>query len=307
MPFSYIKNIIIRSATLSLIAGFVSFQTVAQTVIPLYSGKIPKSIDATNEETNVKQVVKNVSKPTFSVFLPPAEKANGAAVIICPGGGYGALVIDREGYKVAEAFNKVGVAAFVLKYRLPSDRIMEDKSIGPLQDAQQAIKVIRERAAEYKINPLKIGIMGFSAGGHLAATAGTHYDSSFIDNPKRTSLRPDFMVLVYPVISLLDKVGHKGSGINLLGAAPSSAKVRYFSNDLQVRASAPPAFLTHAGDDKVVSVANSIQFYEALNSHGVPADLHIYAKGDHGYLKEPAFDEWFGRCIAWLRQSKMIP
>jgi acetyl esterase/lipase len=287
--------------------GLVSCRTDAQSVVSLYTGKIPKSIDVPDEEINEKEVVRNVSRPTLTVFLPPADKANGAAVVICPGGGYGVLVIDREGYQVAEAFNKMGVAAFVLKYRLPSDKIMEDRSIGPLQDAQQAIKFVRERADTYKLDPNKIGIMGFSAGGHLAATAGTHYDSSFIDNPKRTSLRPDFMVLVYPVISLLDKVGHKGSGLNLLGASPSVEQVKYFSNELQVKKSAPPAFLTHASDDKIVDVANSIQFYEALNRQGVPADLHIYSKGDHGYLKEPAFDEWFGRCIAWLSQSKMIP
>jgi acetyl esterase/lipase len=303
----YKINAFASKLLLCLISGFVSFQTLAQTVVPLYTGKIPKSINAPDEETNVKQVVRNVSRPTLTAFLPPAGKANGAAVIICPGGGYGVLVIDREGYQVAEAFNKIGVAAFVLKYRLPSDKIMEDRSIGPLQDAQQAIRLVRERAKGYNIDPQKIGIMGFSAGGHLAATAGTHYDKSFIDNPGRTSLRPDFMVLVYPVISLLDKVGHKGSGLNLLGASPSPEKVRYFSNELQVGKTAPPAFLTHAGDDKVVDVANSIQFYEALNRNGVPADLHIYSKGDHGYLKEPAFDEWFGRCVAWLRQSKMIP
>lgn len=283
------------------------FAAFAQTTMPLYSGKIPGAIIAQDEETIVKGVAKNVSIPTLTFFPAPSDKSNGAAVIICPGGGYGALVIDREGYKVAEAFNKAGVSAFVLKYRLPSDRIMKDKSLGPLQDAQQAIKVIREKAAEWKVDPKKIGIMGFSAGGHLAATAGTHYDSTFIENSSHTSLRPDFMIVVYPVISLLDKVGHKGSGINLLGASPTPEKVRYFSNELQVSATAPPAFITHAGDDTVVSVANSIQFYEALNARKIAADLHIYSKGEHGYLREPAFEEWFGRSLQWLRQIGLIP
>lgn len=292
-------------ANLMLAFTIVPFFSGAQTVIPLYPGKIPRSIEAANEETDVKQVARNVSKPTLTVY--PATNGNGAAVIVCPGGGYGALVMDREGYKVAEAFNKIGVTAFVLKYRLPSDKIMEDKSIGPLQDAQQAIRMVRERAKEWQVDPGKIGIMGFSAGGHLAATAGTHYDSTFIDNKLKTSLRPDFMVLVYPVISLLDKVGHKGSGVNLLGETPTQVKVRYFSNELQVKKTAPPTFITHASDDTVVPVNNSILIYEALHQQGVAADLHIYSKGEHGYLKEPAFEEWFGRCIEWLKQSKFIP
>jgi acetyl esterase/lipase len=298
---------VLKFSFVVILSQTILMQTVAQTVVPLYSGKIPQAIEAPDEETNIKQVVRNVSRPTLTVFLAPPDKSNGASVIICPGGGYGALVIDREGYKVAEEFNKIGVSAFVLKYRLPSDKYMTDRSIGPLQDAQQAIRTIRERSAEWKLNPAKIGIMGFSAGGHLAATAGTHYDSTFIENPRHTSLRPDFMVLVYPVISLMDKVGHKGSGINLLGATPSEEKVKYFSNETQVKQSAPPAFLTHAGDDTVVSVANSVQFYEALKRNGVAADLHIYARGEHGYLKEPAFEEWFGRVTQWLKVIQMLP
>jgi acetyl esterase/lipase len=279
----------------------------AQTEISLYSGKIPLAKETADEETTVNGVVRNVSKPTLSLYLPEKSKANGVAVIICPGGGYGALVIDREGYKVAEAFNKIGVAAFVLKYRLPSEKIMSDQSVGPLQDAQQAIKTIRERAKEWNVDARKIGIMGFSAGGHLASTAGTHYDSTFIENKHQTSLRPDFMILVYPVITLLDKDGHKGSGTNLLGKNPVPEKVKYLSNELQVKKTAPPAFITHADDDTVVSVDNSIMFYEALHKAGVSADLHIYSKGEHGYLKEPSFDEWFGRCAQWLTQIKLIP
>lgn len=291
---------------LFVLSQSLNLSAFAQKEIPLYPGGVPNAVTAENQETNQNNVVRNVSVPTLSVFLPPAGKANGAAVIVCPGGGYGVLVIDREGYKVAKALNDAGIAAFVLKYRLPSDRIMKDKSIGPLQDAQQAIKTARERAGEWGIDPAKIGIMGFSAGGHLAATAGTHYDSSFVDNPKKTSLRPDFMVLVYPVISLMDRIGHKGSSANLLGASPTMEKVRYFSNDLQVSASTPPAYLTHAGDDTVVPVSNSIRFYEALNAKGIPADMHIYSKGEHGYGKVPTFDEWFGRCLLWMRTAGFI-
>jgi acetyl esterase/lipase len=279
----------------------------AQTTIALYPDRVPNALPAKDQETIKDNVARNVSKPTLSIFLPEAGLANGTAVIVCPGGGYGVLVMDREGYQVAKALNKVGIAAFVLKYRLPSEETMKDKSIGPLQDAQQAIKTVRERAAEWKIDTQKIGIMGFSAGGHLAATAGTHYDSTFIENPKKTSLRPDFMILVYPVISLLDKIGHKGSASNLLGASPGIEKAKYFSNELQVSNTTPPAFLTHAGDDTVVPVSNSIKFYEALNAKGIPSDLHIYAKGEHGYLKVPSFDEWFGRCRHWMQSIDLLP
>ena len=296
----------------TLLLSIFAFQLLASAVyaqkeIALYPGQIPNSIAGANEETNKDGAVRKVSKPTLSVFLPEPGKANGTAVIVCPGGGYGALVIDREGYQVAKELNKLGIAAFVLKYRLPDEKIMKDKSLGPLQDAQQAIKTVREGAAGWKVDPEKIGIMGFSAGGHLTATAGTHYDSSFIENPKKTSLRPDFMILVYPVISFLDKIGHKGSAANLLGAKPTAEKVSYFSNELHVKTSAPPAFITHAGDDTVVGVSNSILFYEALNAKGVPADMHIYSKGEHGYLKVPAFSEWFGQCRLWLNTNGFLP
>jgi acetyl esterase/lipase len=293
-------------AILLLVQDFLS-GVFAQTTMPLYQSAIPNSISAPDQETKDKNVIKNVSVPELTVFLPAPGTGNGSAVIVCPGGGYGILVIEWEGYRVAKELNKAGIAAFVLKYRLPSDRIMKDKSLGPLQDAQQAIRTVREHAAEWKIDPAKIGIMGFSAGGHLAATAGTHFDSTFIDNPKKTSLRPDFMILVYPVISLVDKVGHKGSAANLLGQTPTMEKVKYFSNELQVTASTPPTYLTHAGDDTVVPVSNSIIFYQALNAKNIPSDLHIYSKGEHGYPKVPAFDEWFGRCLNWMRTTGFLP
>lgn len=284
-----------------------SVSAYSQTEMPLYPDRVPNAKEAENQEANEKNVIRNVSKPTLIAFLPPAGTGNGTAVIVCPGGGYGVLVIEREGYRVAKELNKAGIAAFVLKYRLPSDRIMQDKAIGPLQDAQQAIKTVREKAKEWRIDPSKIGIMGFSAGGHLASTAGTHYDSSFVDNPQKTSLRPDFMVLVYPVISFEGKIGHKGSSANLLGASPSPGRINYFSNDLQVMATTPPAYLTHAGDDTVVPVSNSLRFYEALNAKGIAADIHIYSQGQHGYPKTPSFDEWFGRCLHWMRTNGFLP
>lgn len=282
--------------------------TLAQQEIPLYPGVIPNAKDTPDEETKRDDfIVSKVSRPTLTIFLPAAGKANGSAVVICPGGGYGVLVMKREGYDVAKAFTEMGVTAFVLKYRLPSDRTMTDKAIGPLQDAQQALKTVRQRATEWHLDPQKVGIMGFSAGGHLASTAGTHYQNSLIDNPDTISLRPSFMILVYPVITLNESIGHSGTRTNLLGATPSADQIRRFSNEQQVDASTPPTFLTHAGDDKVVPVANSLIFYEALHKQGIPADMHIYTQGGHGYAKTPAFEEWFGRCRHWLKQIKMMP
>ncbi|WP_460954006.1 alpha/beta hydrolase [Spirosoma litoris] len=298
----------IKSIRFSITLLLLSTACLAQQEIPLYSGLIPNAKDMPDGEIRRADfIVSKVSRPTLSLFLPPKGKANGTAVIICPGGGYGVLVIKREGYDVAEAFAKQGITAFVLKYRLPSDETMLNKSIGPLQDAQQAIKTVRQRAAEWQVDPQKIGIMGFSAGGHLAATAGTHFGKSLIENPTDVSLRPNFMVLVYPVISLTERIGHAGTRTNLLGSTPSPDQIRLYSNEEHVDATTPPTFLTHAGDDTVVPVANSLIFYEALQRNGILTDMHLYAKGEHGYLKTPAFDEWFGRCLHWLRQIELMP
>ncbi|GAB2773039.1 alpha/beta hydrolase [Rhabdobacter roseus] len=286
----------------------LALNTQAQREFPLYNGPVPNSLSVPNEEVdNGKGVVSKVSIPTLTAFLPPKEKANGAAVIVCPGGGYGVLVIEREGYAIARAFAEMGVAAFVLKYRLPSPGTMANTAIGPLQDAQQAIRTVRQRAAEWNVDPQKIGIMGFSAGGHLAATAGTHFKVPLIDNPEKTSLRPDFLILVYPVISFQESLSHGGSRSNLLGTSASREAIDLYSNELQVDAQTPPAFLTHASDDSKVPVANSLVFYQALLRHQVPAEMHIYAKGEHGYGKTPAFEEWFGRCRRWLATSGLIP
>lgn len=293
-------------------AVFVFFigliNTNAQQVLPLYNGEIPNAIASSkNEQTDTAiDRVMYVSKPTLTVFLPPKKIANGAAVIICPGGGYGSLVIKREGYDVAEAFAKMGVAAFVLKYRLPDSSIMKDRATGPLQDAQQAIKMIREKAIAFNVDKNKIGIMGFSAGGHLAATAGTHFTKILVDNKDSVSVRPDFLILVYAVISFNDSLTHSGSKNNLLGAAPSEALVKEFSNELQVTKETPPAFLVHASDDAGVPAENSIRFYQALIKNGTAAELHIYARGGHGFLLYPSPNEWITRCKNWMKSIGLI-
>ncbi len=283
----------------------------AQQIIPLYPEKIPNSKISANEEHKtanalVDTVTRNVSVPTLTIFLPLESQPTGSAVIICPGGGYGVLLTKREGSDVARAFAKLGVTAFVLKYRLPDDRIMDDKSIGPLQDALQALRTVRQHAGKWNIDASKIGIMGFSAGGHLAASAGTHFDARIIENPENIDLRPDFMVLINPVISFTDEIGHMGSRNNLLGTSASSEKINFFSNELHINQSTPQTFLVHTADDTVVSPENSFRFYHALRKHKVNAELHIYSEGEHGFLKKPVFDEWFGRTVNWMKDRNLI-
>jgi acetyl esterase/lipase len=236
----------------------------------------------------------------------PAEQ-NGMSVIICPGGAYAILAWDKEGTKVAEEFNKWGVTAFVLKYRLPDDTTMIDRSLAPLQDAQQAVRMVRSNAIQWGIDKNKIGIMGFSAGGHLASTAATHFtfnaDAANIDT---TSVRPDFAILVYPVISFDSMITHKGSRNNLVGANASIEKINFFSNELQVAANTPPVFLVHAGDDGAVPVENSIRFYQACIKNKVPAEMHLYPKGGHGFglINKTTTDNWMERLHNWLSSVK---
>ncbi|WP_298648594.1 alpha/beta hydrolase [uncultured Proteiniphilum sp.] len=253
-------------------------------------------------------IVAKVTNPSLTVFIPTDGNKSKAAVIICPGGGYSNLHIQREGFRVAEAFNRQGIAAFVLKYRLPdTEIIVKDISFVPLKDAQRAIQLTRENAEQWGIDPHKIGIMGFSAGGHLASTAGVHYDSVFIENSRGTSLRPDFMILVYPVISFDDQVGHIGSKKRLLGDHPDEDLVKFFSNELQVNNNTPKSILLHADDDTLVPVENSSLFYSKLHDHGVPAELHIYSKGNHGFGSTPSFEEWFNQCIYWMKAEQLHP
>jgi acetyl esterase/lipase len=293
-----------------LVLSLFTRMSPAQTVIKLYNGVIPNEVAAPDKESSKegKVEISNITRPTLEVFLPPDEKSNGTAVIICPGGGYAINAYHHEGILIAQEFVKAGVTAFVLKYRLPSDKTMKDKSIGPLQDAQQAIMTVRERAKEWKVDPARIGIAGFSAGGHLASTAGTHFTKAFIDNPSKTSLRPDFMILLYPVISFTDSVGHIGSRTNLIGKSPNAEAIQLYSNETQVTVHTPPTFLMHAGDDDVVKVANSIRMYEALHRNKIDAELFIYPKGGHGFgLVNPTSpDRWMERCLDWMRSNKWL-
>lgn len=288
--------------------------TMAQKIIPLYK-QIPNSkVDNSyveSQETGKDGTIRvaRVKTPTLTVYKPDPQNNAHTAVIICPGGGYSILAINKEGTDVAQAMAAWGITAFVLKYRLPSDQIMDDKSIGPLQDAQKAIQMVRAEASKWDIDPAKIGIMGFSAGGHLAATASTHYNRAVIDNPENVSLRPDFSILGYPVISMEPALTHKGSRDNLLGSHPDSATAKAFSNELQVTEQTPPTFLVLASDDNGVRPANSLRYYEALLAHKVPASLQIYQNGGHGFgMGDPkSGDQWMNRLQQWLQHNHFLP
>ncbi len=243
-----------------------------------------------------------VDKPKITVYRAPASKANGAAVVVCPGGGYGVLASDHEGKQVAEWLNALGVAAFVLQYRL-GPRYHHP---APLQDAQRAMRLVRARAGEWRVDPARVGILGFSAGGHLASTAGTHFDQGrpdAADPVERQGSRPDFLILGYPVISLTHPSVHKGSRDNLLGQDPDPRLLDSLSNETQVTALTPPTFLFHTDEDTGVPAEHSILFYEALRRAKVPAELHVFAKGPHGVglaPKDAALSVWPGLCAAWM-------
>jgi acetyl esterase/lipase len=261
----------------------VTAQTETMNLWP--EGKIPNfkaSSVAEKSETDASNILRisGVTVPTITAFIAPKENATGAAVMICPGGGYGILAASHEGSDFAKWFNDRGISAFVLKYRLPNEKAMTHQHEVPLMDAMQGMKMIRQNAAKWNIDPNKIGIMGFSAGGHLAATVSTHYNIG----PKASQeSKPDFSILLYPVISFLPAISHGGSRDNLLGAEKSDELIKYYSNELQVSDQTPPAFLVHAMDDGAVPVENSIEYYLALKKRKIAAEMHLYPIGGHGY------------------------
>jgi acetyl esterase/lipase len=294
---------VLLSLTLMLAAVWIA--RAQQPAIPLYPDGVPNSKPTPasyvekNDQSNNDQWVTGVSVPTITPFIP--DRPNGAAIVIYPGGGYAGLSMDKEGYRVAKAFNQFGVTAFVVKYRLPSDDIMVDKTIGPLQDAQQAVLLVRKNAAEWNLDPHRIGIIGFSAGGHLASTEGTHFDKVVVADKENISVRPDFMVLLYPVVSF-GPMAHVGSRENLIGKQPSQGLLDLYSNEKQVTADTPPTLLVQATDDNVVPVQNSLMFYDALLANKVKAEMHLFEAGGHGFgLNNPTSkDKWIDWCKNWM-------
>jgi acetyl esterase/lipase len=302
-----------KKKLLVIITLLISVTLFSQDSIPLYPSGVPNSRPAAITEKHVRDQngmvrINSVTIPAITIYKPAKEKNKGVAVIICPGGGYSILAATHEGRDVAKKFNEWGITAFVLKYRLPNDAIMVKKSIGPLQDAQRAIQLVKERAAEWNIDTSRIGIMGFSAGGHLASTAATHFNHVVIDNPRNFSVRPAFAILGYPVISFADSITHRGSRNNLIGSTASEEEVRLYSNELQVTPQTPPSFLIHAGDDNAVPVQNSLFFYNALAKNKVPAELHVYPKGGHGFgmINKTTPDQWMDRLFNWMKANGWV-
>ncbi|MEM7370720.1 MAG: alpha/beta hydrolase [Bacteroidota bacterium] len=288
-------------------------QSLAQErkLLPLWDGDppvCPNSLDI--EKTYDERIgyrVSKVSTPALDVYLPPDSLANGTSVIICPGGGYAILAWNWEGTEMAKWYNSFGVTAFVLQYRLPHwEKRNECSDKIALADAQRAIRTVRANAAKWKLDPQRIGMMGFSAGGHLASTAGTHFDAGNPDSEdliEHQSSRPDFMILMYPVVSMQDGIAHGGSKRNLIGDSPSEQAIQLYSNEEQVSAETPPTLLIHADDDKAVIPENSVHFYLALRKHRVPAAMHIFSGGGHGFSfgKDKGITaSWPQLCKGWM-------
>jgi acetyl esterase/lipase len=299
------KNVLVLAGII-MIAASVFCQSE---VIDIWNGKVPGSIPNPNYRQKVDSVywikIRFVTNPTIQVFPAPTDKNTGTAVVVCPGGGYYGISFINEGLEVAKWLNKLGVTAVVLYYRLPDDAIMKNKSIAPLQDGQKAMRIVRRNAKKWSIDPNKIGIMGFSAGGHLASTVSTHFDEKVYEPEDSISARPDFSLLIYPVVSMDTTITHMGSRESLLGKNPSSEIVKHFSNALQVSAKTPPAFMVHSMDDGTVPVENSIEYALAMRKHKIPCELHIYEHGGHGYglAKWSAGTEstWSEACEKWLK------
>ncbi|MEO5814729.1 MAG: alpha/beta hydrolase [Gemmatimonadaceae bacterium] len=270
------------------------FVARAQPAIPLWAAGAPGALGDAPED-----------QPIITPYLPPEGRANGTAVIVFPGGGYQHLSMEKEGSDVANWLTTTGVTAFVVRYRL-GPRYHHPAELG---DAQRAIRIVRSRAIEWRVNPGRVGIIGFSAGGHLASTAGTHFDagsSTSADGVERASSRPDFMLLLYPVITMRgDSATHMGSRKNLLGDNPDDALVRLMSNELQVTRNTPPTFIVHSTDDKTVPVENALLFYQALRNNAVPVEMHIFESGGHGFglaPSDPILSTWTTLCESWMRR-----
>lgn len=250
--------------------------------------------------------ISDVKVPTLAVFLPPKDKATGAAILVIPGGGYSLLAYGHEGEEMAKWFNEHGMAAFVLKHRLPDDRTQTNKHEVPLADAMQAMKLIRQNAAKWNVNADRLGVIGFSAGGHLASTLSTHYHRGAAASEEA---KPNFAILMYPVVTFGAKA-HGGSREKLIGKTPSAEQIAYYSNELQVDGKTPPTFLVHAQDDKGVPVENSIDYYLALTKANVPAEMHIYPKGGHGYALrvqgKGSIENWPAACEGWLKSMGLL-
>lgn len=301
-----------KNALACLTALLIAYNSRSQEIIlPLWpAGKVPnyqKTAETEKRDTAEIIHINYVQAPDITVYLPAKRSTSGQAVVICPGGGYATLAYNWEGSDVAKLLNGKGICAIVLKYRLPNSKSNVTPHLTPLMDAKRAIRLVRANAAKWNINKNNVGIMGFSAGGHLASTLATHFDNGdagSADSVERQPSRPDFAVLVYPVISMSKPIMHAGSRNNLIGTTPDSSLAKLYSNELQVTKETPPTFLVHASDDKGVPVENSLLFYQACKDNNVPVEMHIYPKGGHGFglaMGKGYLETWTDRLVDWMR------
>jgi acetyl esterase/lipase len=251
------------------------------------------------------EILKQVSQPTYTVYLPSPSRASGAAILIFPGGGYSALSWDMEGRWIAMALQDRGIAGVLVKYRLPSDEIMANKSIGPLQDGQQAILQVRRHAASWGINPRKVGALGFSAGGHLASMLGTSFGTAVVPNPDGINVRPDFLMLIYAITSFADGRVNADVRRSLLGDHPTAEVVTEFSTELHVTDNTPPTLLLAASNDEAVGYDHALNFYSALRKHNVSAELVLFERGQHGFF-ELDREEWWAPIWGWLVRNGTV-
>ncbi len=290
---------------------FLVFAGFTQEFIPLWpQGKMPNSKGVKTEEVIVNDRILQVETPGIHLFFTSKEENNGGAVLICPSGGYHHLTYDLGGFQLAKWFNTIGMNAFVLIYRLPNSPDLTERQKAPLQDAQRAMRIIRANAENWHIQKDKIGVMGTSAGGHLAATLATHPEdlSTVGDSLDKYSFHPDFQILISPVITM-DEYAHTGSLRYLLGENPPKQLVEEYSNELHVSDTTAPCFIVHAGNDKSVDPRNSLMYFEALLDHQVSASLHIFPKGGHSIALtyNPGSTQlWSTLCEAWLKEMGFI-
>lgn len=279
--------------------------TAQQVPIPLYETHVPNARQVPadyQEQTDADGLITRITQPALIPFFPEEQTATGTAILIFPGGGYRLLSLAAC-EEIAKALNKEGIAAFIVKYRLPNDTIMINRSIGPLQDAQAAIRLVRKRAAEWGIDPKKVGMMGLSAGGHLVSMEGTQQNRVVISNEEKSNLRPDFMALLYPVIIYDPAIPRTRE--NLIGKQPSPELLNLYSTDKHVTATTPPTFMVHAADDDVIPVKNTLSFFDALLKANVKAEMHILQSGGHGFALTDAGskDNWFRMFRSWLTEN----
>ena len=277
-------------------------------ILPLWEKNIPNQNDIKVSDiadtTNAIRITR-VNNPTIEIFLPSKVMLTGEAVLVCPGGGYGYVVYDKEGTDIAKMLNTEGIVGIVLKYRLPKTENNIEGRLSPFLDAQRAIRLIRFHAKEWGIDPVKVGVMGFSAGGHVASTLGTHFEDNYFTSDKIDSIncRPDFMLLIYPVITFKQPYLHSGSRDNLIGTNADANLINYYSNELHITKHTPPTFILHANDDKGVPVENSIMFYNNLRKNDVACELHIFQEGGHGFglaIGRERLEQWKDLCSSWI-------